>query len=87
MFAAAASTALASNTGAEQLSLKLNQSINFTPGFLPAQVVCDDLTVIKVEDAGQTFKITGLKAGSTLCGFTSTAMRGRRRVIEFVVTP
>jgi hypothetical protein len=56
-------------------------------GFLPAQVVCDDTSIVMVEDAGEAFRLTALKAGSTLCGFSSIVIKGRRRVVEVTVTP
>jgi hypothetical protein len=71
--------------GAEPMQLARNKPVDFRPGFLPAQVVCDDLTIIRVEDAGDHFRLTGLKAGTTLCGFSSVAPSGRRRVLEIAV--
>jgi hypothetical protein len=71
--------------GAEPMRLTRGKPIDFRPGFFPAQVVCDDLAIVKVEDAGDHFRISGLKAGTTLCGFSSIAPSGKRRVLEIVV--
>jgi hypothetical protein len=71
--------------GAEPMQLERGKPVDFRPGFLPAQVVCDDLSVIKVEDAGDHFRLTGLKAGKTLCGFSSVAPSGRRRLLEITI--
>jgi hypothetical protein len=73
--------------GAEQVVLHVDRPIAFTPGFLPAQVICDDLSIVRVEDAGTSFRITGLKEGSTLCSFWATGRGGIRRLFRFVVAP
>jgi hypothetical protein len=71
--------------GVEQRSLEVGTPISFTPGQLPAAVVCDDLSVVRVEDAGDHFRITGLRPGSTLCSFSSLRMGGLRREYRFTV--
>jgi hypothetical protein len=53
------------------MALKVSTSVEFSPGFLPAQVVCDDLTVVRVDDIGKSFRLTGLKAGVTFCSCAS----------------
>ena len=63
----------AMSTSSEVLKLKVGESVGYTPGFLPAQVVCDDLSVVRVEDAGTRFRLVGLKAGATDCGFFNIA--------------
>jgi hypothetical protein len=66
----------------DTLSLRVGQAIDYTPGFLPAQVICNDVSIIRVEDAGTPFRLTGLRAGDTDCGFWSIALRGIRRVVH-----
>jgi len=70
----------------DTISLRVGQSSDYTPGFLPAQVVCDDLSVIRVEDAGSHFRITGLRAGGTDCSFWSIALKGIRRFVHITVS-
>ena len=82
----AASLASAQARG-EAILLRVGQGMDFRPGFVPAQSTCDDPSVIKIEDAGDHFRITGLQPGKTLCGFTSIAPRGRRRLLELTVRP
>jgi hypothetical protein len=84
---AIAPAAHATTAGIDSLSLRVGQSVEFNPGFLPAQVVCDDTRIVMVEDAGKAFRLTALKPGSTLCGFSSIAIKSRRRVVEVTVTP
>jgi hypothetical protein len=66
------------------LTLKVGQSMSYTPGFLPAQVVCDDQSVVRIDDAGSAFRLTALKAGETDCAFWSIALKGIRRVVHIV---
>lgn len=69
----------------DTLTLAVGQSVNYTPGFLPAQVVCDDRSIVRVEDAGTAFRLTGLKPGETDCAFWSIAIKGKRRVVHVSV--
>jgi hypothetical protein len=73
--------------GVPEVSLRAGQAIPFTPGELPSTVICDDLSVLRVEDAGDHFEIVGLKPGSTLCSFSPPALPGIRRVYRFDVKP
>lgn len=70
----------------ENIALKVGQSVEYAPGFLPAQVVCDDLAVVLVEDIGPRFRLTGRRAGATDCGFWSVAPRGQRRAVHITVS-
>ena len=60
---------------------------DFNPGFLPAQVDCNDLSIVQVADAGDRFRMTGMEAGWTQCGFTSIVLPSDRRVITVLVKP
>jgi hypothetical protein len=60
----------------------VGQAIDYTPGFLPAQVICNDVSLLRVEDAGTRFRITGVRAGETDCGFWSILFRGVRRIVH-----
>lgn len=68
----------------DTVTLKVGQSVYYTPGFLPAQVMCDDRSIVRVDDAGSTFRLTALRAGETDCAFWSIAMKGIRRVVHVV---
>jgi hypothetical protein len=70
-----------------QVALAVGQTIPFNPGELPATVICDDLTILRVEDEVDHFEVVGLKPGATLCSFAPPSLPGIRRVYRFVVTP
>jgi hypothetical protein len=72
---------------AEVMVLKVGQKVDFRPGFFPAQSTCDDWSVIRLEDAGDHFVISARAPGKTLCGFSSVAPSGRRRLLELIVKP
>jgi hypothetical protein len=74
-------------SAAEEQILHLDQPTSFTPGSLPARVVCDDLSVVRVEAAETHFVLIGLKPGSTLCSFWPVATPGQFRQFRFVVVP
>ncbi len=72
----------------QTIALKVGQSVDFTPGFLPAQVVCDDISIVEVSDGGDHFRVKGLRVGRTACGFLAiTRPLGRRRVMTVIVGP
>src|SRR5258708_3244386 len=66
MLPAVAATSAASTPGAEPMTLKVGNTVEFNPGFLPAQVVCDDLGVVRVDDLGKAFGLTGLRRARCL---------------------
>jgi hypothetical protein len=82
---AAVAPAARATDGAEPMTLEIGKSREWAAGFAPAQVVCDDTDVVRVEDAGKAFKLTGLKAGKTHCSFWSMALPGVRRTLEITV--
>ena len=68
-------------------TLTVGEPAAFTPAELPVSVICDDLTVLRVEDAGTFLRLTGLKPGSTQCSFGTLTEPGRRRLYRFTVNP
>ncbi len=48
---------------------------------------CDDLSVIAVSDTETSFVFTGLKPGTTHCGFWYSANAFPHRYVEIVVKP
>jgi hypothetical protein len=39
-------------------------------GYTPVQTICDDTSILRIEDSASGAKIVGVKPGKTLCGFT-----------------
>ena len=73
---------------AESVTVKVGSGVDFSPGFLPAQVICDDVSIVDVVAGDESFRIKGLRAGKTDCGFVAlTGALGRRRVITVNVAP
>lgn len=67
--------------------LTVGQPVAFVPVERPVTVICDDLSVLRVDDAGTYLRLTGLKPGATACSFSSLLTPGRRAVYNFVVVP
>lgn len=65
--------------------LVVGEPVAFRPPALPVSVVCDDLSVVRVEDAGAFLWLTGLKPGETSCSFGSAQQAGRRALYHFTV--
>ena len=65
--------------------LVVGQPIAFRPAALPVSVICDDLSVVRVDDAGTFLWLTGLKPGETSCSFGNALYAGRRAIYHFVV--
>ncbi len=53
----------------------------------PAQVICDDTTVVRIEVAEGALRVVGVKAGKTQCGFYSVVRGAFRIVFDVTVTP
>jgi hypothetical protein len=87
LLVAAAGVARAQPPAEQRLTLRVGQPVAFTPVPLPTQVICDDLSIVRVEDAVDHLRLIGLKPGSTSCSFGSAALAGRRVLYHFVVTP
>jgi hypothetical protein len=75
----------AAGAGVHQVTLKVGKPVPFTPGALPTQIVCDDLSVLRVQDAGDHLRLTGLKPGSTECSFGMLSTPGLRQIYRFDV--
>ena len=67
--------------------LTVGRPVAFVPVETPVSVICDDLSVLRVDDEGTYLRLTGLKAGATACSFSSLLTPGRRAVYNFVVVP
>jgi hypothetical protein len=65
--------------------LAVGRPVAFVPAEIPASVICDDLAVLRVEDAGTYLRLTGLKPGETACSFGSLFTPGRRLVYRFII--
>lgn len=65
--------------------LVVGRPIAFRPPALPVSVICDDLSVVRVDDAGTFLWLTGLKPGETSCSFGNALYAGRRALYHFVV--
>lgn len=80
-----APAARAQADGVEPITLRVGQTKTLDLGFLPAQIICDDLNVLEVRDARDRIQLVGKTAGRTLCSFRA-ALTGFRRVFEVTVT-
>src|SRR4051812_31071985 len=65
--------------------LLVGQPIAVRPEALPVSVICDDTSIIRVEDAGTFLKVTGLRPGATQCSVGSALRPGRRQLHRFEV--
>jgi hypothetical protein len=65
--------------------LVVGQPIAFKPPTLPVSIICDDLSVVRVEDAGTFLRITGLRPGATSCSVGSPQRPGLRQIHHFDV--
>jgi hypothetical protein len=50
-----------------RIELTVGQSLDYTTQM--TQVYCDDKTLVQFDDVGPAIRLTGLKEGTTLCGF------------------
>ena len=71
--------------GEEARTLTVGEPVAFVPTELPVTVICDDLSVLRVDEEGSFLRLTGLQPGATACSFTSLRTPGRRLVYHFVV--
>ncbi len=74
-------------SGAEELvshmTLRVGKPRLWSPGYACMMIVCDDPSVVRVEDAKTKLRLLGLRVGSTRCGFWRD--QTYRRVITFDV--
>jgi hypothetical protein len=57
----------------KQLTVKVGEAGKIHLAFPAASTVCDDLSLIRVEDGGDFIRVVGVKAGKTKCGFWRVA--------------
>ena len=58
--------AAAQGPGLERMRLKVGKPKLWSPGYPCMMIVCDDKSVVRVEDAGTALRLVGLSPGSTL---------------------
>jgi hypothetical protein len=57
-------------------------------GFVAVRIVCDDLTIVRVEDGHDHLRLVGRAPGRTQCGFWRNGKSPKpARVYDVVVTP
>jgi hypothetical protein len=56
-------------------------------GYKPSMTICDDTNVVKVEDAGDALRLTGMHEGKTACSFRRAGGIPGRVVQVTVVAP
>ena len=67
--------------------LVVGQPVDYRPPSLPVSVICDDVDVVRIDDAGTFLRLQGLKPGVTACSFGSPTRPGRRVVEKVEVRP
>ena len=65
--------------------LIVGRPVALQPPALPVSVICDDTSIVRVEDAGDRLVVTGLRPGSTACSFGTPSRAGRRHLYRFDV--
>ncbi len=71
-----------------QLTVKVGEAGRIQLAFPAASTVCDDLSLIRVEDGGDFIRVVGVKAGKTQCGFWRVADAPLPTVLyQITVTP
>jgi hypothetical protein len=86
-FMAAALPARAEDEGLPQIRIKVGEAYQLHLGFIIVGLVCDDTSVVRVEDGGDHLRLVGLAPGQTKCGFWSNPQSpAPSRVYEVVVT-
>jgi hypothetical protein len=71
----------------DKMILEVGEAKVLHLGYKPGMIVCDDLKIVKVEDAGDAIRMTGLAEGKTSCGFRKSAGLPGRVVDVEVVAP
>jgi hypothetical protein len=70
-FLAAAPSARADSEALPQIRIKVGEAYQLHLGFIIVGLVCDDTSVVRVEDGGDHLRLVGLTPGQTKCGFWS----------------
>jgi hypothetical protein len=70
-----------------QIRIKVGEAYQLHLGFIIVALVCDDTSVVRVEDGGDHLRLVGLAPGQTKCGFWSNPKSpAPSRVYGVVVT-
>ena len=86
-FMAASLPARAEGGALPQIRIKVGESYQLHLGFIIVGLVCDDTSLVRVEDGGDHLRLVGLAPGRTNCGFWSNPQSPTpSRVYEVVVT-
>ena len=86
-FMAACLPARAEGEALPQIRIKVGEAYQLHLGFIIVGLVCDDTSVVRVEDGGDHLRLVGLAQGQTQCGFWSTPKSPTpSKVYEVVVT-
>lgn len=72
----AVSLLVAAAAGPQKLRLRVGESVDLH--IISTQTICDDPSIVKVEAVGDVIRLTGLRAGQTLC---SLGMAGGPRTL------
>jgi hypothetical protein len=63
--------ARADGEGLPEIRIKVGEAYQLHLGFIIVGLVCDDTSVVRVEDGGDHLRLVGLAPGRTKCGFWS----------------
>jgi hypothetical protein len=86
-FMAGALAARADGEVLPQIQIKVGETHQLRLGFIIVGLVCDDTSVVRVEDGGDHLRLVGLAPGRTKCGFWSNPRSpAPSRLYEVVVT-
>jgi|GEM_PF-2272017 len=84
---AAGLPARAEGEGLPEIRIKVGEAYQLHLGFIIVGLVCDDTSVVRVEDGGDHLRLVGLAPGRTKCGFWSNPKSpAPSKVYEVVVT-
>jgi hypothetical protein len=86
-FMAASLPARAEGEALPQIRIAVGEAYPLRLGFIIVGLVCDDTSMVRVEDGGDHLRLVGLVPGRTKCGFWSNPQSPTpSRVYEVVVT-
>jgi len=86
-FMAASLPARADGEALPEIRIKVGEAYQLRLGFIIVGLVCDDTSVVRVEDGGDHLRLVGLAQGQTKCGFWSNPQSpAPSKVYEVVVT-
>jgi hypothetical protein len=86
-FMAASLPARAEGDAFPQVRIAVGEAYQLRLGFIIVGLVCDDNSLVRVEDGGDHLRLVGLAPGRTKCGFWSNPQSpAPSKVYEVVVT-